>query len=81
MGGVTLLHKYSDSPYAMLSQNFPEYEWLPWKFIHSPNNFWSVMKNQKLFLNWASTQLNIKEMEDWYKITADVIKITGYSHT
>jgi hypothetical protein len=54
---------------------YPDYNWLPWKFSTLPLKFWSDVKNQRKFLDWASTQLNIKDMSDWYKITK---KVTRY---
>ena len=61
--------------FLLLSKVFPEYEWLPWKFLHSPLNFWNDVEWQKKFVNWAGKELNIKEMSDWYKINAKVGKV------
>jgi hypothetical protein len=51
---------------------YPEYNWLPWKFVSCPKNFWHNVKNQRNFMDWASTQLNVKDMNDWYKVTKKV---------
>ena len=50
--------------------SFPSYEWLPWKFRTVPFNYWNNKENHLLYMNWLSKQLNIKNMEDWYKVTA-----------
>jgi hypothetical protein len=68
-----LLTKYHGSPLQLLSEVFPEYEWLPWKFDKCPDNYWNDEKNQRKFFDWAAKQLNIKEMSDWYNVTYKVI--------
>ena len=53
----------------MLSQVYPDYEWLPWKFDTVPRNFWLDVNNQRKFLEWAGKELKIKDMSDWYNVT------------
>jgi hypothetical protein len=72
IGGACLIELYNNSPSQLLSKVFPDYNWLPWRFGTCPRNFWDDAKNQRNFMDWAATQLNIKEMSDWYKITAKV---------
>ncbi len=64
---------YNGSLYYLLCMVYPEYEWLPWKFHFVPKEFWTDMKNQRNFLDWAGKQLNYINKEDWYKITVSVI--------
>ncbi len=72
--GRGLLHlMYNNSPPLLVSTVYSEYKWLPWKFTHIPNNYWSDLNNQKLFLEWAEKELNIKEKEDWYNISRHVL--------
>jgi hypothetical protein len=78
IGGSRLLRKFNKSPYLLLSNVFPEYEWLPWKFDNCPRNYWDDVKNQKKFMDWAAEQLNIQEMGDWYKVTK---RVTKYMYT
>ena len=59
----------------MFSTIFPEYQWLPWRFRNSPKFYWEDIKNQKSFIEWASKELGIKEMNDWYNIRTEVIYI------
>jgi hypothetical protein len=72
IGGFGLLHKYKGSPSLLLSTVFPDYDWLPWKFSAVPHNFWNDEKNQRKFMDWAAKQLNIKEIQDWYKLNQKV---------
>ena len=51
---------------------FPEYDWLAWKFSQTPRHYWSDIKNQRKYLNWLATILNIKSKDDWYKLSVEV---------
>jgi hypothetical protein len=51
---------------------YPEYEWLPWKFINTPKNCWSDLKIQRKFLDWVSQELKLKDMNGWYDIPLKV---------
>ncbi len=59
-----------------LSSVHPKHEWLPWKFQHEPvpKGFWGDLSNQRKFIEWATIELEIKEMNDWYKVILSVIK-------
>jgi hypothetical protein len=57
----------------LLSKVYPDYNWLPWKFAICPPNYWDDLKNRKKFMGWASKQLGIKDMSDWYKVTQKVM--------
>jgi hypothetical protein len=59
----------------------PEYEWLPWKFVRLQNNYWNDVNNQRKFLDWASKELKIKEMSDWYYVSIKVTPITSITPT
>ena len=74
IGGSSLLQKYKGSPFHLISTIYPEVEWLPWKFTQSPKGFWADVENQKTFIQWASKQLNIRDLSDWYNVSPKVIK-------
>ncbi len=63
-----------DTPlFKLLSNVYPEHKWLPWKFQQQvPMGYWEDPSNQKKFLDWAATELEIKEMSDWYNVTLNV---------
>jgi hypothetical protein len=67
--------KYNSSPFQLLSNVYPDFEWLPWKFANVPRGFWTDVNNQRKFINWAENELKINEKSDWYKISNRVIKI------
>ena len=51
---------------------YPEYDWLPWLFDVTPKNYWENKDNLLKFINWAGDKLEIKELNDWYKINFNV---------
>jgi hypothetical protein len=65
--------KYNDSPSLLLSNVYPEYEWLPWRFVNGPKNFWNDVNNSKKFLDWAGKQLGVKEINDWHRVSTKVL--------
>ena len=69
------LWKKYNSPLTMLSNVYPEYEWLPWKFTKCPNFYWEDVNNQRKFLDWVGKELGIKEFSDWYKVRFEVEKV------
>jgi hypothetical protein len=71
-GEVLLKQKYEGSLYLLLSKIYPDYNWLPWNFDNNLLNYWEDMKNQKKFIEWVETQLNIKGMTGWYEVSNKV---------
>ena len=63
------LHK---SLYTMLSEVYPTYEWLPWKFNQIPKHFWDDTTKQIKFMDWVSKELKIEDKSDWYRIRQEV---------
>jgi hypothetical protein len=76
LGGGSLLKMYKDSLSHTLQDVYPENEWLPWKFRVTPSSYWDDIANQKEFMTWAEKQLNIRELSDWYKVSATVTMAT-----
>ena len=62
----------NNSHIELIKNAYPNYKWLPWKFNHVPKGFWNDTNNVKEYMNWLSEQLNIKTMEDWYKVIEKV---------
>ena len=72
IGGL-LCHYYDNSPIQFLRGVFPDYEWIEWKFIQTPNHYWNDINNQKKYAKWLENKLGYTKREDWYKITASYI--------
>jgi hypothetical protein len=70
-GSGLLATCYNSSCYKMLKSLFPEYEWLPWKFIYTPDNFWMNIDNHKIYMEWLFKELNYNDISDWYKTTQE----------
>ena len=46
---------------------------MPWKILQTPKRFWNDRKNITAYMDWLAETLNIKTMEDWYNVSAEVI--------
>lgn len=77
-GDKGLLRMYDGSLGVALSTVYPNHPWKPWKFGNLPSTYWDNAKNQRTFMDWASTELKIKRMDDWYNIVAsDISRLSG----
>ena len=57
----------------LLAEVYPEFDWLPWKFSSFNSKILVSNANRRQnYIEWMSKQLNIKEMNDWYKIKPEV---------
>lgn len=76
-GGGKLLkdgHKLRD----LLRTAYPESEWHDWQFKQTAKGYWSSVKNQRQFFDWAAPKLSIVNLEDWYKVSSkDIDKLGG----
>jgi len=59
---------YNQKRLLLLSEIFPDYEWLPWLFRRMPINTWEDIVTRKNFFDWIFVQENFKSMEDWYNM-------------
>lgn len=76
---VTILQHYcGGSMVNAIKEAYPTHEWLDWRFSKVPRGFWDTQENRRRFFKWAEEQLDIKTMEDWYKIKLhDVAELGG----
>ena len=72
LGGNGLLFQNTMSVYQVLLPVYPAYDWLPWKFDKCPLLYFEDIVNQRKFMHWAANELKINDLEDWYKVDADV---------
>jgi aromatic ring-cleaving dioxygenase len=72
-GSTPLINHYNGSPSLFLKSVFPQYNWLEWKFTQTSQHFWKDIENHKKYAIWLGETLGYKNMEDWYKITCDLI--------
>jgi very-short-patch-repair endonuclease len=71
--GCGILNYYQGSPMQFLIAVYPEYEWLAWKFISTPNGFWQDTNNHKKYALWLGKEMKYTEPEHWYKVTQNII--------
>jgi hypothetical protein len=74
-----LSYKYNYSIFQLVSEMYPQVEWLPWRFAKTSKNYWNNAKSQQQFMDWAGKQLNIKELDDWHRVSIQVTMETKYS--
>ena len=67
-GGGLIQIYYNTSPSLFVKTIFPDYEWLEWKFLVCPQNFWDDKNNHIRYAEWLGKKLGYKSMEDWYKV-------------
>jgi hypothetical protein len=72
----------SSLTFQALTSTLPEHNWDVSKFKPSPvthtNGHWSDVRNQRAFFDKLAEQLNIKQFEDWYKVSGlQVAKLGG----
>ena len=68
-GGGLFTDYYQNSLIKFLKEIYPEYEWLEWKHISTPNGYWKDIKNVKKYANWLFQKKDYTKMEDWYKLS------------
>jgi hypothetical protein len=72
-GGGLLQSVYQNSLSTALRSIYPQHEWLPWKFKKVPVAFWEDKGNQNYFFSWLDKVLQIKDMDDWYRVSLEQI--------
>jgi len=73
-GGTTLLIRYGNSIYTLLTSLYPEHEWLPWMFAAVPKNLSIDDAMMNKVLNYCQQRLNIRTLDDWHRVSATDLK-------
>lgn len=77
-GGLSLLRNHQGSPAALVRSTYPQYPWKDWRFSHVPSNTWSLLENQRHFVEWMAKEiLDVQHWTDWYKVTIQQIVDAG----
>lgn len=53
----------------LLSELYPDYQWLPWKFQQVPFRFWTDPANRSWYMKWLGKELGYRRREDWYQVS------------
>jgi hypothetical protein len=65
---------YKNSVSSLVPNVFPELNLFPWKFVHDTEKVWKDPANKRKFLEWAGSQLEIKDVNDWYRVKIEVTR-------
>jgi len=78
-GGRMFLRKYDSSLRRTIVSLIPNWNWKPWMFEEgAPRSYWDKKSNRKSYLIWLSEELNLIDMNSWYRIrTQDITKKKG----
>ena len=74
--GATLYNIYHNLANA-LSIAFPDHKWIHCLFNKCPKGAWNNPKHLQNFFEYCAEKLNIKNPEDWYKVTKSQIQSLG----
>jgi hypothetical protein len=75
------LRYYHGSPYKALSEIYPDYDWLPWKFEKLSTGYFNRIENRYRYIQWLSQELLIRYPEQWYGINAITLQRNYYGES
>ena len=81
IGGAGLLNKFDFSLQKMLVELLPEFDWKPWLFERVTDGYWDVKDNRQQYFAWLSNELDIRTLDDWYKVTIEQVHAKGGQRT
>src|SRR4051812_5974326 len=59
-----VIHSYSGNVVSLFRDGIP---------THLPAGFWNNKMNRKTYLDWLGKKLDYRDMNDWYKLTSDIV--------
>ena len=96
-GSGLIVSKYNGQTIKFMEAMFPNYNWLPWKFIVHLQNFWEMVEdvNEKptrkyvlKYLKWIHNKMGWTSDADYYKLTQNILLdnyggglLNNYSHS
>src|SRR5690348_11404117 len=66
--------------FRALTSAFPEHNWQAWDFARTPRSITQDKNTLQQYLRFLEDKLQIKTMEDWYRVSMDQMKKLGGSH-
>ena len=76
LGGL-LIGRYQGSIYEMLSNVYPDYNWIPWNFDNLPRSIGLKLDVLNMALDFVDTSLKIDKPEMWYRVSKSQLKSLG----
>jgi len=71
--GESILARYGHSPARVVCSVYSDKALLPWLFSATPVGWWSNSDNQRQYLLWLKSKLNIRRPEDWYLVSNSIV--------
>ena len=69
-GRSILMHYFAASPVQAVTSTYGhDFDWQIWRFDRVPTNYWSDDIETRKFLEWAKVELEIREDDDWYRVS------------
>lgn len=68
-GATLVVKKFGGSPFALVKDYLPHYDWKEWLFARAPQHFWQNPANRRRYLDWLGQQLGFHRPEDWYQLS------------
>lgn len=75
--GGGLLACYHGSPSQLLRANYPDIEWVPWKFSYTPQLQRYGKEDLLQFLKEVKVKMAIETMNDWYRLSQVQVRELG----
>ena len=76
-GGYRLMQIYSGSLYKALQKIYPEHSWKLSEYDRVPVGYWTDVDIQKQFLESIFRELEMKTLDDWYKVSTKEVRDRG----
>jgi hypothetical protein len=72
-----LLHFYDNSIYLMLKSIYPNYDWIPWRFKHSPRAIVVDASLRRSLIDFLLNEHGLESPIDILRLTNDNLKRCG----
>jgi len=76
-GRVLLDERYAGAPWRLLQAVWPHAEWHAWQFAQAPMRLWDDPAERVAFVRWLGVQLGYVRGDDWYQLTAQLVRSHG----
>jgi hypothetical protein len=73
--GGRFLTYYGGSLINALQANYPDYEWLPWRFKTCPRKYWLQVRNQRKFFDWFADKMEVEKQSDWFSVKTEDVRL------
>mmetsp|Transcript_6923 Transcript_6923/g.7591 ORF Transcript_6923/g.7591 Transcript_6923/m.7591 type:complete len:459 (-) Transcript_6923:50-1426(-) len=77
LGASSILLCYNSSVTHTLKELYPQHNWIEWNFRHTPKAFFKDKAAQKRRFDELAQTLNLKVLDDWYKVTQNGLDSTS----